>query len=198
MGYGIDIAIIGVVALSVLTGLFRGFIKEVIALSIWILAIWLAFNYSQLLEPWLQQYIQDKTARTVASFILIMLAVLIVGGIANALLGFILKRSGLSGTDRLLGMGFGFVRGIFIVALILVVIKMTSLPYQEYSRESKLYAKFDPLVNWLDASMPEFVTKVKTLDAKKGKALPSSQQIFDKLNQVNLNDLSNDFEFTEG
>lgn len=162
--YWVDLIIMAVIALSVITGLIRGFVKELIALGVWILAIWLAYSYSQALDPWLQKYIQDKTARTITAFIAILVATLIAGGIVNALLSFILKRSGLSGTDRILGMGFGFVRGVFIVALIMAVIKMTSLPYQEYSSNSKLYTKFDPVVNWLYNLMPEFIRKVKGFD----------------------------------
>ena len=37
----VDLAIIAVIGLSVLTGLFRGFVKELVALCVWILAIWL-------------------------------------------------------------------------------------------------------------------------------------------------------------
>jgi len=164
-GHWLDWIIITVVGLSVLTGLFRGFVKELIALGVWILAIWLAFKYSTLLDPWLQLYIHDKTARTAAAFISILVATLIVGGLFNALLSFILKRSGLSGTDRLLGMGFGFMRGVFIVGLLILGVKITSLPHEDYSRDSRLYAKFDPLVNWLSSFMPEFINKVKALDA---------------------------------
>src|SRR5687767_9065738 len=106
--YWIDIAILAVLGMSIITGLVRGFIKELIALCIWVLAIYLAYNYSGQLEPFLQNYIQDKTARSVVGFVLILLFILIVGGISNALLGMVLKRSGLSSTDRLLGMVFGF------------------------------------------------------------------------------------------
>ncbi|CEK10871.1 CvpA family protein [Legionella hackeliae] len=162
--YWVDLLIIAVIGLSVLTGLIRGFVKELIALAVWVLAIWMAFNYSQELDPWLQKYIQDKTARTVTAFIAILIATLIVGGIVNALLSFILKRSGLSGTDRILGMGFGFVRGVFIVALIMLVIRMTSLPYQEYAGNSMLYAKFEPVVNWLYDLMPQVVKQMKVFD----------------------------------
>ncbi|KTD09516.1 CvpA family protein [Legionella jamestowniensis] len=160
----VDLLIIAVIGLSVLTGLIRGFIKELIALAVWVLAIWLAFSYSQSLDPWLQKYIQDKTARTATAFIVILIATLIAGGIINAFLSFILKRSGLSGTDRMLGMGFGFVRGVFIVALIMLVVRMTSLPYQEYASHSTLYAKFEPVVTWLYDLMPEFVKQIKVFD----------------------------------
>jgi membrane protein required for colicin V production len=84
--------------------------------------------------------------------------------VINAILSFILKRAGLSGTDRTLGMGFGFVRGVFIVALIMVAVKMTSLPYQQYSNDSKLYARFDPVVSLLYSHLPEFIKQVKAVD----------------------------------
>ena len=160
----VDYVILAVIGLSVLTGLFRGFVKELIALCVWIMAIWLAYTYSQQVEPWLQPYIQDKTVRIAVSFVAILLATIIVGGLINALLSFILRRSGLSGTDRVLGMGFGFVRGAFIVALMMAVVKMTSLPHEQYSSQSKLYTKFDPMVSWLSTYMPGVIQQVKGFD----------------------------------
>lgn len=165
--YWVDLAIIGIIVLSVITGLIRGFVKELVALCVWVIAIWVACHYSQNLDPWLQKYIQDKTIRTIAAFVLILIAMLIAGGIVNALLSFILKRSGLSGTDRLLGMGFGFIRGVFIVALIMAVMKLTSLPYKDYVGESQLYAKFDPVVDWICGFMPKLIDQAKSIDTQK-------------------------------
>jgi len=164
----VDLAIISAIGLSVLTGLFRGFVKELVALCVWILAIWLGYHYSESLDPWLQSYIQEKSARTAVAFVLILFATLLVGGIVNTILSFILKRAGLSGTDRTLGMVFGFFRGVFIVALLMVAVKMTSLPYQKYSQESKLYARFDPLVDWMYGRVPEFIKQVQTVDKGEG------------------------------
>jgi membrane protein required for colicin V production len=160
----VDLAIIAIIGLSVLTGLFRGFIKELVALCAWILAIWLGFKYSQSLDPWLQKYIQEQSIRSAVAFILILFATLFAGGVVNAILSFILKRAGLSGTDRTLGMGFGFIRGVFIVALLMVAVKMTSLPYQQYELESKLYARFDPVVAVIYTHLPEVIKQVKTVD----------------------------------
>jgi len=160
----IDIAIIAVIGLSILTGLFRGFVKELVALCVWVIAMWLAFNYCQSLDPWLKSYIKEDSARTAIGFVIILFTVLLVGGVINAILSFILKRAGLSGTDKTLGMVFGFTRGVFIVALIMLAVKMTSLPYQEYSKESRLYARFDPIVDLLYSHMPEFIKQIKTVD----------------------------------
>lgn len=159
-----DYFIIAVIGLSVITGLFRGFVKELIALCIWVLAIWLALTYAHILDSWLVAYIKDSTARIAASFVIILLATLIVGGLLNALLSFILSKSGLSGTDRLLGMGFGFIRGAFIVSLLIVVIEMVGIVHQDYAKQSVLYPKFKPLVSWLAKFMPDVLQQVRKLD----------------------------------
>lgn len=160
----LDYIILAIIGLSVLTGLFRGFIKELIALSVWVLAIWLAFRQSQWVATWLQPYIHDNTVRLIAAFIVILLVVLIAGSLVNALLSFILHRTGLSGTDRILGMGFGLVRGIFIVALLILAAKITVMPYEKYAKASYLLARFEPIVNWLYGYTPAFIKQMKIID----------------------------------
>lgn len=160
----VDLVIVAIIGLSVLTGLFRGFVKELVALCVWVLAIWLGIHYSANLDPWLAPYLQEKSVRSAVAFILILFGTLLAGGVVNAMLSFILKRSGLSGTDRTLGMAFGFVRGVFIIALIMVALKMTSFPYQEYEKKSRFYSQFDPVVALISAHLPDFVKKVKAVD----------------------------------
>ena len=166
--FWIDYVVIGIIALSIITGLFRGFIKELISLGIWALAIWMAISHAKNMSVFVQPYIADKTACIAVAFVGILVAVLLLGAIINTIIHLILHRSGLSGIDRLLGMGFGFVRGIFIVALLMLVAKMTSLPYQEYRAKSIFYSHFDPLVNWLYGYMPNVIKQLSKFD-------PSSQ-----------------------
>jgi membrane protein required for colicin V production len=177
--HSVDYIIIAVVGLSVLTGLFRGFVKESIALVVWVVAIWAAYTYAALVANWLQPYIDDSAVRTAAGFVMILLIVLLLGGILNAVLSFILHRTGLSGTDRLLGMLFGFVRGVFIVALVIVVLNMTSLAKKEdYANHSFLYTKFDPLVNWLSSMMPSFIKQAQFFDKESSLSQdPSKEQV---------------------
>lgn len=160
----IDFSIILIIALSILTGLFRGFVKELVALSVWALAVWLAWNYCSPAAVWFEPYIQDNSMRTAIAFLIILLTTLILGGVINAILGYILKRTGLSGTDRSLGLVFGFVRGVCLVAILMVGVKMTSLPYENYAKTSLLYAKFDPLVAKFQGYLPSFIHQVKTAD----------------------------------
>jgi len=162
----VDYAIIVVVGLSVITGLMRGFVKEIIALGIWIIAIWIGFKYSPVLSASLKPYFPDNTLRGILSFVALLLGVIVVGGLLNMLLSLILNRSGLKGTDRLLGMGFGFVRGTFIVALLIGVINLTSLAQDTYFKHSKIYARFVPASTWMFSFMPNIIDQVHVLDNK--------------------------------
>lgn len=161
----VDIVIIAIISLSVITGLFRGFLKELIALFIWIVAIWLGYSYGQDVGNYLKSYISSDSIRLAVGFIIILLSTVIVGGLCNAFFSFILKTTGLTGTDRILGMGFGFIRGVFIVSLLILVIKMTSLfSTEDYITKSYLYVKFSPLVDWLYSLSPNFINHVQSID----------------------------------
>ncbi|MGC1182266.1 CvpA family protein [Legionella sp.] len=161
----IDLIIIGIVGLSSLTGLFRGVVKEVIALCIWIVAIWTGYHYSQSLTPWVGSYIQSSTASEIVAFIIIVVGVLLIGSILNFILGLVLKRSGLSSIDKILGMCFGFVRGIFIVSLVLAILSMTSLPYQPYVKGSVICNQLKPVINWVSKYIPIVLNHLKSVDS---------------------------------
>lgn len=157
---GVDYAIIVIIALSVLTGLVRGFVRELIALCVWLGAIWVGFTYSSDVSPYIRGYIQDPTLRTVISFVLLLLATLLIGGLVSTALSFVLSRSPLRGTDRLLGMGFGFVRGTFIIALMIGILNMTSLGKDRIFKRGELYQHFKPLSDWMFSFTPKLLDQV--------------------------------------
>jgi len=159
----IDYVIIVIIGLSVITGLMRGFVKELIALGIWIIAIWLGFKYSPTLSSSLQSYIKDDTLRGILSFVLLLLGTLVVGGLLNIFLSLLLNRSGLKGTDRLLGMVFGFARGTFILALLVGMINLTSFAQDTDFKHSKIYPHLIPLSTWMFSFMPKIIEQAHVL-----------------------------------
>ena len=165
----IDYIIIISIALSIITGFFRGFAKELMAIIIWCISLWLAINYWNKLADYLQPYLHDQTARMVVSFIAIILIVFILGGFVNLLLNLILNRSGLTNTDRVLGMGFGLLRGVFIVSLVILVLNMTGMKnsLDTYFSDSYLYKKFDPIVAWMNQFTPRLMQYMNSLDTEK-------------------------------
>lgn len=162
----VDYAIIGVIALSAITGLIRGFIKEIVALGVWVIAGWMAFVYAKPVANWLGTYVQDKSARVILAYVVIIVGTIIIGGLLNTMLSFIMHHSGLTGTDRLLGIGFGAVRGIFVVALVMVVIRLSAFPEEDYRKHSILYNYFTPIVDKLYQYAPNLLKRVEDIEHK--------------------------------
>lgn len=161
---GVDYVILTIVVISAMTGLFRGFIKELMALGIWLIALWGAAKFASLGANYLKPWIHQEEFRLVMAFVLITISILLAGGLLTSLLAFLIERSGLSGTDRLLGMIFGFARAVFIISLIILVGRMTGFPMQKYAKQSQLFAYFTPVVDWLSSYAPLWLSKMKSID----------------------------------
>jgi len=126
----VDWLIVAILAISALISLKRGFIKEALSLAIWLVAFLIASTFSPLLAPILANYLDIPSIQQMAAFAILFIATLIVGGGVNYLLATLIKVSGLTGTDRLLGMLFGVVRGAVIV-MVLVIYMPKFLPVEE-------------------------------------------------------------------
>lgn len=117
----IDIAIISVIAISSLFGLWRGFVKEILSLVSWVAALVLARLYSDPLSEMLVPLIDSSGARYVTAFVIIFVAVMMIGTLINVLVSKLLSVSGLNVVNRIFGGGFGIVRGAVIVMVILFI-----------------------------------------------------------------------------
>jgi len=116
----VDYVVVGIIAISGLIGLARGFVREVLALVIWGVAVVIALTFSEQFASALPKRLEGDSLRFVVAFALIFVGVLIVGGLAQWLLRQLISTTGLSGTDRLFGLLFGGLRGavVCIVAVI--------------------------------------------------------------------------------
>lgn len=144
-----DWAIIAVLGLSALISVVRGFVKEVVSLLIWVAAAVIASIFYDQLAVWMVDWISTLSLRMLAAWILLFVAVLIVGGILNYLLGKLVEATGLSGTDRLLGLLFGLARGL-IILMVIVVILPSVLPVDQdlWWQESTLIPYFLQYEDW--------------------------------------------------
>ena len=158
-----DYAILGIFALSILVGLWRGFIKEVFALAVWVAALWLAFQFSGALAELLEVAITLPSARSALAFTGIFVGVLLVGGLATFLLGKLVESTGLDGTDRLLGAVFGAIRGLALVLLWILVAGFTPLPQDPWWQESHGIRALLPAAEWAAGFLPESVAELLEL-----------------------------------
>jgi len=123
----IDYAIIALCAASAAFGFWRGFVKEAISLATWLVAILLAWQASWVLEDRLGEWTAAPELRVWAARALIFIAVLVIGGLLAWLMRALIRRTGLSGTDRSLGAIFGLGRGLLLVGLLAIVINLAGL-----------------------------------------------------------------------
>lgn len=149
----VDYLIAGIILISALISLFRGFIREVLSLLVWILAFWIGWAFFRDLALHLY-WIELPSFRYGIAFFTLFLATLIVGALVNYLVGQLLIKTGLSGTDRFLGVLFGAARGAVLVAVLVLLAGLTPLPQDPWWRQSDLLHYFGGLAGWLQGLLP--------------------------------------------
>lgn len=144
----IDYAIIGIIAFSALISVARGFVREAISLVVWIAAFFIASTFYSDLATYFTNF-DDPLIRNGIAIAALFVATLIVGAILNFIIGQLVEKTGLSGTDRVLGLVFGALRGVLIVsALLFFVDSFTTLSGASWWQESTLIPHFGIFIQW--------------------------------------------------
>jgi len=150
----VDYAIVGLVLISSIIGLLRGFVREAFSLVIWIVAIWVGLTFSREFSFFLEGVITYPSARIASAFAILFLVTLILGALISFLLGELVKKTGLTGSDRFAGMIFGIARGLVVVAIVIMLAGVTPLPEDSWWKESILIPPFQSLALWLRDHVP--------------------------------------------
>jgi|SRR5579863_3883595 len=153
-----DYCILATLGLSVLMGLWRGLIGEVLALAIWAVALWVAWKFGPQLAAQFTA-IDLPSVRLLVGYALCFITVLIGGAIVSFLMRKLISGSGLSGTDRLFGMVFGLARGLVLVTLVVLLLGFTPFPRDQWWHQSRLLPSFQQGAQWAAAHLPAEVTK---------------------------------------
>ena len=150
-----DYAVLTGISASVLLGLWRGVVSELLALAAWILAFLAARAVATEVAALLTGQIAEPGLRLAVAYVLVFVGVLLVVAIARMLISLLLKAVGLGLLDRLLGAGFGVLRGVLVVLAAVLVAGMTPLPKAVWWRDAMLAPPLETVIiaakPWLPA-----------------------------------------------
>ena len=150
----IDLCIIGVIVLSALISLVRGFVKESISLVSWIVAGIIALRYYAPMADLLEPFIVSVTLRQWVGGGILFIVTLIVGAIVNFIVSQLVSKTGLSGTDKALGVVFGAARGVLIIAMLVLLASLTPMPEASWWQDSAMIGFFQQLAEWIGSVIP--------------------------------------------
>ncbi|MDX2507715.1 MAG: CvpA family protein [Gammaproteobacteria bacterium] len=153
-----DYIIIAIIIVSAVISLLRGFVRESLALAGWILAIWVSMLYMQSMAIFINPYLNlPPSILSLVSFAILFVITLILAALVSNLLANLVDKTGLSGTDRAIGMLFGILRGILIVGVLVLLAGFTMVPQDPWWKESVLISHFQQIAVAMKEFLPSHI-----------------------------------------
>ena len=150
-----DYLIIAAILISAIAGALRGFLREAVAIGAWIIALFLAWHFSDLIEPHLGGLLAGSEVRPWAARVIIVVVVLLLGTAVGALLSRFVRLSIFSGMDRLLGFAFGLLRGFLLLGVFVILGQLLELTPEGWWRHSLLIPYGESIANGLRSLVGE-------------------------------------------
>jgi len=144
-----DYVVIAAILVSAVVGVARGFLREVIAVVAWVIALFVAWHFSDLIAPHLGGLLAGSQVRPWAARVIIVALVLLLGAAVGAMLGHYVRLSIFSGMDRLLGFVFGVVRGFVLLGVFVILGQLLRLQDEPWWRSSLLIPYGESIANGL-------------------------------------------------
>jgi membrane protein required for colicin V production len=133
-----DYLLLGLLLLSALVGLLRGFIREALSLVSWIGAAWMAVRFGNVAAAWFVNTVSEPIWQLWAGRVALFVGVLFAGSVVAWLIGYVVRRSPITGADRVLGMLFGLARGVILAGIVVLALELAGFGAEPWWAESKL------------------------------------------------------------
>ncbi|MFT5258630.1 MAG: membrane protein required for colicin V production [Saprospiraceae bacterium] len=153
----LDVVVIAFVAISVLVGIFRGLVKEVLSLTSWVLAAFIAYQNGEIAASYLELYIKESMLALAIAYVAVFLIALIGLSVVSYLISRLFNATGMSAIDRSLGSMFGAVRAAAIMGILILIGHFLNLNDQSWWTDSQLLDYFIPVADWITSYLPESI-----------------------------------------
>ncbi len=155
----LDWALLAVLLLSAVVGLWRGLVYEVLSVAVWVVAFVLAQRYGAPVGVWLPVEGFSEPLRVAMGFAVVFLASAFIGGLLSWLVKKLVESVGLRPVDRVLGGAFGLLRGAVILLGLTMVVQMTPLHTHERWRQSPVAGVLSDTLHALQPLLPEALAR---------------------------------------
>lgn len=151
--------VLAIVGLSIVVSMMRGAVKEMLAIFGWVAAFYVAKTYSPLLAPLLPEDIPTEALKTLAAFLILLVAVLLINSFFSIAVSSLVRKVGLGWLNRFLGVIFGFAKGLLIICVLVFLAGLTSLPKEKLWTDAMFSSPLEVLVKSALPWLPDSVTK---------------------------------------
>ncbi len=139
---GFDLVLVAIVIASMLLAMIHGIIKEIFSLASWIVGLGAAVIFAGTVGAWFpQDMLGTPHLRYLVAFLLILVAVLVIGALLGTLLKSGVRAIGLGMLDRIAGGVFGALRGVLIAMIVVLVFASTSMAAEPWFANSRFVPK---------------------------------------------------------
>lgn len=153
-----DYAVLSILAFSLVVGVLRGLLRELVMLVGWICAFVIATAFSRQLTLLMPESLGPILAPLLA-YVAIFVGVLITAGFVALLLTLLAKSAGMSLLNRMMGAGFGVIRGLLVVLALVLVAGFTPLPKESWWRNAVSSGAFETVIVAARPLLPEDLRK---------------------------------------
>ena len=155
----LDVLILLIIIVSTLFSVIRGFARDLVSLTAWVLAFVIALSLAEKFALILPQSIEQPGLRLGISMSILFLGTLVMGMVANFMLEGFVNVTKTNNLDKSLGALFGFVRGVALVCLLVVLGAFISLHETSWWRSSKLVPAAEWIIISVGPMLPDAVAK---------------------------------------
>jgi membrane protein required for colicin V production len=157
-----DWFLLAALVVSILIGVIRGFTREILGLVSWIVAIVAALLLAPSAVGWLEHHVSTPSLRVASAYALVFFVALVLGAIVTSVVSMLVRKSALSGFDRMVGGGFGLIRGVLVAVVVVWLVGLTPARQDPWWQESMFIPRIEWLAEGFRSLMPEKWQKYAT------------------------------------
>jgi membrane protein required for colicin V production len=161
-----DALVLGLLGASILVGVLRGAVREILYIAGWVLAFFLSYLLAADLAALFADWIGERLARLALAWLAIFLGVLVICSMVAGLLTEVVSKFGLDGLNRTAGGAIGFARGALLVLLFVLIAGMTRVPQSAWWNGAATTPALERIAMHAKSFLPESIaSRIRYSDA---------------------------------